>query len=105
MIKSFRDKETQGIWNGIRSTKLPFEIQHIARRKLRMLNNAEDIFDLIVPPSNRWKSLKATLASTIVFESISSGVSLFSGMKTMHSKLKSSIIIEQHGKVIKYSSW
>lgn len=61
MIKSFGDKETQSIWSGIRSTKLPHEIQHTARRKLRMLNNADDIFDLIVPPSIRLEKLKGNL--------------------------------------------
>ncbi|MEI7501595.1 MAG: plasmid maintenance system killer family protein, partial [Bacteroidota bacterium] len=39
MIQSFGSKETEKIWNGNRSKKLPDEIQHIARRKLRMLNN------------------------------------------------------------------
>ena len=40
MIQTFADKETEKIWNGHRSTKLPNEIQQICRRKLRMLNNA-----------------------------------------------------------------
>ena len=57
MIKSFNSKETEKIWNGIRSTKLPIEIQEIARRKLRMLNNSIDIKDLKVPPANRLKKL------------------------------------------------
>lgn len=62
MMKSFGDKETQSIWNGIRSTILPFEIQNTARRKLRMLNRAEDIFDLIVPFSNRLEKLQGQLS-------------------------------------------
>ncbi|MBD3270779.1 plasmid maintenance system killer family protein, partial [Candidatus Peregrinibacteria bacterium] len=41
MIKSFGDKEIEKIWKGIRSKKLPNEIQEIARRKLRMLNNSQ----------------------------------------------------------------
>ncbi|MDH6304938.1 proteic killer suppression protein [Parabacteroides sp. PF5-5] len=61
MIITFGDKETEKIWNGIASKKLPFEIQEIARRKLRMLNNSVDIIDLRIPPSNRLEKLKGNL--------------------------------------------
>jgi toxin HigB-1 len=61
MIQSFSSKETEKIWNGSRSTKLPYTIQEIARRKLRMLNNSADIKDLKVPPSNRLEKLKGEL--------------------------------------------
>lgn len=61
MIITFGDKETEKIWNGIVSKKLPFEIQEIARRKLRMLNNSVDIIDLRIPPSNRLEKLKGDL--------------------------------------------
>jgi proteic killer suppression protein len=61
MIKEFGDKETEIIWNGIRSKKLPVEIQNVARRKLRMLNNAQDINDLKIPPANRLEKLKGEL--------------------------------------------
>ena len=57
MIKSFGSKETEKIWNGSRSMKLPYEIQHIGRRKLRMLNNSTSINDLRIPPSNRLEKL------------------------------------------------
>ena len=57
MIKSFNSKETEKIWQGFRSTKLPNEIQEIARRKLRMLNNSLDLKDLSIPPSNRLEKL------------------------------------------------
>ncbi len=62
MIKSFGDKETEKIWNGIFSKKLPSDIQPIARRKLRMINNAQDINDLRVPPGNRLEKLKGELS-------------------------------------------
>jgi proteic killer suppression protein len=62
MIKSFNSKETEKIWEGYRSAKLPFEIQDIARRKLRMLNNSYDLKDLSVPPSNRLEKLKGQYA-------------------------------------------
>jgi proteic killer suppression protein len=61
MIKSFGDKESEKIWNGIRLKKLPNEIQDVARRKLRMLNNAQDINDLRIPPANRLEKLKGNL--------------------------------------------
>jgi proteic killer suppression protein len=50
MIQSFSSKETEKIWEGSRSSKLPETIQEIARRKLRMLNNSLDIKDLTIPP-------------------------------------------------------
>ena len=62
MIKTFGDKETEKVWNGIYSKKLPSEIQPIARRKLRMINNAQDINDLRVPPGNRLEKLKGDLS-------------------------------------------
>ena len=61
MIKAFGDKESEKIWNGIRSKKLPNEIQDVARRKLRMLNNAQDVNDLRIPPANRLEKLKGNL--------------------------------------------
>jgi len=58
MITSFKDKETEKIWNGIVSGKLPFEIQQTARRKLRMINNSQNINDLRIPPGNRLEKLQ-----------------------------------------------
>ena len=61
MILSFGSKETEKIWNGIRVKKMPIEIQKIGRRKLRMLNNSQDIADLRIPPSNRLEKLTSKL--------------------------------------------
>ncbi len=58
MIRSFGDGVTEKIWAGERSTKLPTSIQQLARRKLRMLNNAQDLNDLRIPPANRLEKLK-----------------------------------------------
>ena len=58
MILSFRSKETEAIWRGETSRRLPTEIQQTARRKLRMLNNAKSLMDLRVPPANRLEALK-----------------------------------------------
>ncbi|MCL2328122.1 MAG: type II toxin-antitoxin system RelE/ParE family toxin [Bacteroidetes bacterium] len=61
MIISFKDKEAEKIWNGTVSTKLPFEIQQTARRKLRMINNSQNINDLRIPPANRLEKLQGDL--------------------------------------------
>ncbi len=58
MIQSFSDSETQMIWEGRRSRKLPSDIQSIALRKLRLLHAARAIGDLRIPPGNRLEALK-----------------------------------------------
>lgn len=58
MLTSFGNKDTQKIWEGERVKGLSSEIQEIARRKLRMLNNSQNLTDLQVPPSNRLEKLK-----------------------------------------------
>ncbi|MDP2088997.1 MAG: type II toxin-antitoxin system RelE/ParE family toxin [Flavobacteriaceae bacterium] len=62
MIKSFGDKETEKIWSGVWSKKLPGEIQEVARRKLRMINNAQNINDLRIPPANRLEKMMGELS-------------------------------------------
>lgn len=58
MISNFADRETERIWNGQRSRKLPPDIQQRARAKLIMLEAAESLDDLRNPPSNRLHELK-----------------------------------------------
>lgn len=58
MIRSFRDKDTEQIWRGQVSRRLPTDMQRIARRKLRMVNNAQSLMDLRIPPANRLERLK-----------------------------------------------
>lgn len=58
MIQSFRDRETERIWSGRRSRRLPQDIQATALRKLRMLSNAQALEDLRVPPGNRLEALR-----------------------------------------------
>jgi len=60
MIKSFADKETEKIFGREFSRKLPSDIQRIARRKLEVLDAAESLNDLRVPPSNRLEKLKGS---------------------------------------------
>jgi proteic killer suppression protein len=62
VIRSFADKETERIWNGVVSRRLPIQIQALARRKLRMLNAAHRLDDLRVPPANRLEALKGKRA-------------------------------------------
>ncbi|MDO4204410.1 MAG: type II toxin-antitoxin system RelE/ParE family toxin [Selenomonadaceae bacterium] len=57
MIKSFKDKETQKIYNQQFSTKLPHNIQRIALRKLIMIDNAANVNDLRIPPNNHLEEL------------------------------------------------
>lgn len=58
MIINFKCQETEKIWQGERSAKLPSDIQHVARRKLRMLNSAKQLNDLRIPPNNRLEAAK-----------------------------------------------
>ena len=61
MIVSFGSKDTKKIWDGERVKGFSNELQEIGRRKLRMLNNSQNIIDLQVPPSNRLEKLKGNL--------------------------------------------
>ncbi|WAC58640.1 type II toxin-antitoxin system RelE/ParE family toxin [Brevundimonas sp. SL130] len=57
MIRSFRDRETEKVWNGQRSRRLPGDIQEAALRKLRLLNRSVVLDELRIPPGNRLESL------------------------------------------------
>lgn len=61
MLISFGSKNTEKIWDGERVKKIPTEIQQVGRRKLRMLNNSQNIADLMIPPSNRLEKLSGKL--------------------------------------------
>ena len=61
MIISFGSKETEKIWNGVRIRQPSIDLQEIARRKLRMLNNSIDLNDLKIPPSNRLEKLSGKM--------------------------------------------
>ncbi len=58
MIRCFADPETEKVWNGRRSRKLPADIAQRAYARLRMLDAAENLEDLRNPPSNRLHPLK-----------------------------------------------
>jgi len=62
VIRSFRDRETEGIFGLQRSRRLPQDVQQVALRKLRMLNNARSLEDLRSPPANHLEKLVGTRA-------------------------------------------
>jgi toxin HigB-1 len=62
VIKSFGEKETGKIWQGQYSRRLPQDIQQLARRKLRLINNARTLTDLRKPPANRLEPLRGQRA-------------------------------------------
>jgi proteic killer suppression protein len=57
VIKTFKDAETEKIYQRERSRKLPPDIQQATLRKLRMVNNSINLNDLRVPPANRLEKL------------------------------------------------
>ncbi|MDX2221230.1 MAG: type II toxin-antitoxin system RelE/ParE family toxin [Rhodospirillaceae bacterium] len=62
MIKSFADRETRSIWDGVGSQRLAHDMQPAALKKLRMLNRAQSLTDLMNPPGNRLERLKGDRA-------------------------------------------
>jgi toxin HigB-1 len=58
MIRSYKDREAEKIFNRERSLKLFVDLQRTALRKLRMLNRALNLTDLRVPPANRLEKMK-----------------------------------------------
>ena len=57
MIRSFRDKTTEAVFNGESPKRFPADLVKVARRKLRYLNAAGDLGDLRSPPGNRLEAL------------------------------------------------
>ena len=57
MIRSFRCKETEGLFGRRFSRRLPGDVQRIAQRKLEILDAAEMLEDLRIPPANRLEKL------------------------------------------------
>jgi len=58
MITGFASKETEKIWRGSVSRRLPRNIQQVALRKLFMLDKAQTLSDLRIPPVNRLEALQ-----------------------------------------------
>ena len=73
------------VWKGNR-IKPSVEIEKIARRKLRMLNNSINLNDLMIPPSNRLEKLKSNSKTITPFVSMTYGESCLNGIMEMHIK-------------------
>jgi len=58
MLQSFRDKDSEDVWQRQRVRKLDQATQRSALRKLLILDAAEDLNDLRVPPGNRLEKLR-----------------------------------------------
>jgi len=58
VIRSFQGRQTRPLFFGQRSRLLPEDVQRVAQRKLRMLDPAEDLKDVSVPPGNRLEKLR-----------------------------------------------
>jgi proteic killer suppression protein len=62
MIKSFRDRETEKVFSRQFSRRIPTNLHRVAWRKLALLDAAERLEDLRIPPSNRLEKLKGDRA-------------------------------------------
>ena len=58
MIVSFRDKETERLWQSGKSRQLPANLRLRAFKKLAILNAAVSLDNLKVPPGNQLEALR-----------------------------------------------
>lgn len=63
MLRSFRDRDTERVWQRLSVRKLGPDVQRAALRKLVILDAAETLQDLRVPPGNRLEKLKGNRSS------------------------------------------
>ena len=63
MIRSFRDRDTERLFEREPVRRWPTELQRVALRKLRLLNAAAGLDDLRIPPGNRLERLRGDRAS------------------------------------------
>jgi antitoxin HigA-1 len=97
MIQGFADSEAELIWSGRRSRKLPADIQNVALRKLRLLNQARALGDLRVPPGNRLEALSADRRGSIRSGSMINGAYALYGMREDRHVSKSSTTTPRSG--------
>ena len=98
MIQGFADSETELIWSGRRSRKLPADIQNVALRKLRLLNQARVLGDLRVPPGNRLEALRADRQGQ--HSIMINGVFVLYGMREDRHVSKSSTTTSRSGSLL-----
>ncbi len=58
MIKGFKSKQTESVWNGQKTKSISKEVAKVALRKLRIIHAARDLTDLRIPPANHLEALK-----------------------------------------------
>jgi addiction module HigA family antidote len=97
MIQGSADSEAELIWLGRRSRKLPADIQNVALRKLRLLNQARVLGDLRVPPGNRSRRFEAVVWDSTRSGSTINGASALCGMKEDRHVSKSSTTMSRSG--------
>ena len=88
VIKSFKDKEAEKVFNGYFSKKLPQQIQQCARESLKQLDAAENLNDLLLPPSNVWSNWKMTVKVNTAYGSIKSIAFVSIGRAPTRMKLR-----------------
>ena len=88
MILSFGSKDTEKIWDGEWVKKFPKEMQEVARRKLRMLNNSQSLNDLMIP-ANRLEKLSGALRNFYSIRINNQWRIIFRWNMPMHRKLRS----------------
>ena len=79
MIISFKNDATRLIWSGEFAKNLPNQIQTVARQKLRMINAANKIEDLLIPPGNQLEACPVIELDNTVSELTGSGVYVLNG--------------------------
>ena len=97
MIQSFADPEAAMIWSGRRSRRLPADIQNVALRKLRLLNQARMLNDLRIPPGNRLEALKTDRKGQHAIRINDQWRICLYGMKEDRRMSKSSTTTVRHG--------
>ena len=62
MIRTFRNGDTEAVFQGQFVKRLDNQIQQRAREKLKYLDSAADLRDLMIPPANQLEALKGDRA-------------------------------------------
>jgi plasmid maintenance system killer protein len=95
MIRTFRNEDTEAVFSGEFVKGLDRQIQQRAREKLKYLDSAIDLRDLMIPPSSQLEALKATAKASTVSGLISNGAYASSGGTETRSMSRSLITIER----------
>jgi proteic killer suppression protein len=95
VLRSFKDRDTEAIWHRQRSRRIDGPTQRVAWRKLGILDAAETLADLRVPPGNRLEKLRGDRAGQYSIR-ISSGGSASRGPMPGRKMLRSSIITRRN---------